>query len=453
MVTLLSKLKVIAWVAALFFPVVASADLLQSNHFRLDPNVGSNFGGNYSSSSYKLQSTGGEASVGAGASSSYKLTQGYISHLPHSLQLSVIPSGVFTYYPLDTGIGNQIYDVSATSNQALAIGGANWVSGQIGQAIHLDGSTQYIATSVSQTDPTPYTFELWFKTTSTSGGVLAGFSNVKTGAGTLSDRNLYMTNSGQLVYGVHTASYKTISSTANYNDGAWHHVAASLGSSGLVLLIDGARIATDGTTTVGTTGTGYWRFGYGVLTGWPSAPTSNFLAGDIDELHVFTKQLSDPQTSGDYSAGLNKLRFAHVLPLIQPGISSIYDVDAVVQTDAGGYDLNLQAISLLKKSNSAITIPMMSSTVSSPAAWSEGTTKGLGFSVIAGTAIEPKWGTGPSSYNYAGLPLVAALYHSRTGLSGGFPEKTSLRYRADVSQTQGAGTYSTTVVYTATLKP
>lgn len=453
MVMLLSKLKIFVWVAALLFPVVASANILQSNNFRLDPNVGSNFGGNGSSGSYKLQSTGGEAVVGAGSSTSYKLTQGYISHLPHSLQLSVIPSGIFAYYPLDTGIGNQIYDVSTTSDQALAIGGGNWITGQIGQGIRLDGSTQYISTSVSQTDPNPYTFELWFKTSSTTGGVLAGFSDVKTGAGTVSDRNLYMTNSGQLVYGVHTASYKTISSTNAYNEGAWHHVAASLGSSGLVLLVDGARVATDGTTTVGTTGSGYWRFGYGDLTGWPSAPTSNFLAADIDELHVFSKQLSDPQANGDYSAGLNKLRFAHVLPLIQPGISTTYDVDAIVQTDAGGYDLNLQAISLLTKTNAALTIPMMSASVASPAAWVEGTTQGLGFSVISGTGIAAKWGTGPSSYNYAGIPLNSSVYHTRTGFSGGIPDKTTLRYRADVSQTQGAGTYSTTVVYTATLKP
>jgi hypothetical protein len=453
MVSLLSKLKIAVWVAALFFPMVASASLLQSNHFQLDPNVGSNFGGNGSSGSYKLQSTGGEASVGAGASASYKLTQGYLSHLPHSLQLSVIPSGIFAYYPLDTGIGNQIYDVSTSSDQALAIGGGNWVAGQIGQGLRLDGATQYISTSVSQTDPNPYTFELWFKTSSTSGGVLAGFSDVATGAGSVSDRNLYMSNSGQLIFGVHTASYKTVSSSLAYNDGVWHHVAASLGSSGLVLLVDGARVATDGTTTVGTTGTGYWRFGYGVLAGWPSVPTSNFLAADIDELHIFSKQLTDPQANGDYSAGLNKLRFAHVLPLIQPGISTTYDVDAVVQTDAGGYDLNLQAISLLTKTNGALTIPMIGATVSSPAPWVEGTTKGLGFSVISGTGIAAKWGTGPSSYNFAGVPLNASVYHTRTGLSGGLPDKTSLRYRADVSQTQGAGTYSTTVVYTATLKP
>jgi hypothetical protein len=445
MVTLLSQLKFFVLLSALLFPMVASANLLQSNHFQLDSNG--------SSGSYKLQATGGEAAVGGGASTSYKLTQGFISHLPHSLQLSVVPSGIFAYYPLDTGVGNQIYDVSTSSDQALAIGGGNWVAGQIGQGIRLDGSSQYISTSISQTDPNPFTYELWFKTTSVSGGVLAGFSDVKTGAGTVSDRNLYMTNSGQLVFGVHTSSYKTISSTTAYNDGAWHHVAASLGSSGLLLVVDGARVATDGTTTVGTTGTGYWRFGYGVLSGWPSAPTSNFLAADIDELHVFSKQLTDPQVNGDYSAGLNKLRFAHVLPLIQPGTSTTYDVDAIVQTDAGGYDLNLQAIALLKKDNAALTIPMIGAAIGSPSAWVEGTTKGLGFSVVGGTSIEAKWGTGPSSYNYAGLPLQAGVYHSRTGLNGGVPEKTTLRYRADVSQTQAAGTYSTTVVYTATLKP
>ena len=438
---------------ALSLPALASADLLQSSHFRLDPNVGSSFGGTGSSTSFGLQDSGGEAIVGNGSSSSYKLTQGYISHLQHSLQLSVMPSGIFSYFPLDTGVGNQVYDVSTSNNRGIAQGNGTWVAAKIGQGLLLNGLNQYVSTSVTETNPNPLSEELWFKTSTTQGGLLVGFSNAQTGAGTTNDRVLYMTDSGQLIFGVDASAHKTISTGATYNDGAFHHVVATLGTSGLTITVDGIRIATDGTTTAGSATTGYYRFGYASLSGWPSAPTSNYFSGILDEIHIFDRQINDAQAKGDYTAGLSGLRFAHVLPNLLAGTSSIYSADAVVQTDAAGYDLNLQAITLLTHTDATTTIPMISATIASPAAWSEGTTTGLGFTITSGTQVEAKWGIGPSSYNYAGVPLTATTFHSRVGVNGGFPEKTSVQYRVDANPGQKSGNYSAVLVYTATLKP
>ena len=97
-------------VTVALLPAVASANLLQSAHFRLDPNVADTFGGASGSSSYKLTDAGGEAAVGVGSSQSYKLGQGYVSELPQSLQLTVLPSGTYAYWPFDTGTGTQAYD-------------------------------------------------------------------------------------------------------------------------------------------------------------------------------------------------------------------------------------------------------------------------------------------------------------------------------------------------------
>jgi hypothetical protein len=454
MVSCLRLIRFAMFLLVLTVPALASADLLQSSHFRLDPNVGSSVGGTSSSASYGLQDAGGEAVVGAGSSQSYKLTQGYISHLQNSIQISVVPTGTFTYLPLDTGIGNQVYDVTTTNNQSIAQGTANWVSGQIGQALQLNGSTQYVSTSVNQSNPNPTTQELWFKTTTTSGGLLVGFADTPTGGGATTDRNLYMTNTGQLVYGVHAGSYKTISSTATYNDGNWHHVAATLGTSGLTLVIDGVRVATDASTTAGNTMTGYWHIGYADLTGWPSAPTSHYFAGTVDEIHILDRQLSDAQAKGDYIGGLSGLRFAHVLPtLLAGGTSTTYAADAIIRTDAGGYNLVLQALTPLTHSDTTTTLPMASATVASPGPWVEGTTEGLGFTVTSGTQLESKWGSGPSSYNYAGVPLLPTVYHSRTGVNGGIPEKTTLEYRVASDPNQKSGTYTAVLVYTATMKP
>ncbi|HSX02381.1 MAG TPA: LamG domain-containing protein [Candidatus Saccharimonadia bacterium] len=434
------------------WPGAASANLLQSTHFRLDPNVADTFGGTGSSASYKLTDAGGEAVVGSGASQSYKLTQGYVAQLAHSLQLSVLPTGVYASWPLDTGIGTQAYDVSTTGDNGTLQGAPAWTTGKLGQGIVLDGASQYMSTSTTQTSPNTFTLELWFKTTTAQGGRLIGLGDALTGASTNRDRQIYMTNGGQLVFGVNSGSIKTISSTSAYNDGNWHHVAATCGTAGLTLAVDGVRVGTDATTTAGGSYTGSWRLGYDNLIGWPSAPTSSFFAGTLDEARVYSRQLADADIAADYAAGVAGLRSAVVLPSVTPGSSSTGGVDAVVWTDAGGYDLYVQAPKLLTHTDGTTTIPMLAAGIAAPTAWTEGSTKGLGFTVTNGAQVEAKWGIGPS-YDYAGLSSAATVYHSRAGFTGGAAEKTSLQYRVDTLPQQKQGSYSTTVVYTATLRP
>lgn len=453
MLRVVRQFKQIAIVAAVLLPAVASADLLQSSHFRLDPNVASSFGGSGSSTSYKLTDTGGEAAVGAGSSQSYKLTSGYVASLPHSMQLSVLPNATYAYWPFDTGTGTQGYDVSMNSDNATLINAPTWASGIVGQAVTLNGSTQYAATANQVSGPSAFTVEIWFKSTSTSGGRLLGFGDAQSGASTSRDRHLYLDNAGHVIFGTKPAAlYKTVTTTATYNDGSWHHVAGSLGADGLHLYIDGVNRGTDATVTTAGSYSGYWRLGYDDLTGWPSAPTSNYLAATIDEARVLTRQLSDTEVTNDYTAGANALHGAFTLPNVSPGISQTYSADAVVRTDAGGYDLYIQAPTLLKHTDNVTTIPMATATIGTPATWTEGTTKGLGFTLTAGTSLEGKWGTNPT-YAYAGIPNTATVYHSRTGLNGGIPELTTLQFRADTAPSQKSGTYSTTIIYTATVRP
>ncbi len=433
-------------------PAVASADLLQSSHFRLDPNVAATFGGDTGSPSYKLTDTGGEAVVGAGSSQSYKLTQGYVSQLAHSMQISVLPNATYATWPFDTGTGTQAYDVGMNSDNATLVGAPSWTTGIVGQAITLNGSSQYAATAKQVVNPTAFTLEIWFKSTSSTGGRLMGLGDAQTGASTNRDRQIYLNNVGQIIFGTNPGSFKTVTTASSYNDGSWHYVVGSLGASGLLLYVDGIRRGTDATITTAQNYNGYWRMGYDDLTGWPSAPTSNYLAATIDEARVYTRQLSDGEIANDYSAGANSLHGAFTLPNITPGISQTYSADAVVRTDAGGYDLYIQAPTLLTHTDTTTTVPMISASIATPAAWSEGTTKGLGFSLTAFTGLDAKWGTNPN-YSYAGIPNTATVYHSRTGLTGGIPELTTLQFRADTTPSQKQGTYSTTIIYTATVRP
>lgn len=452
MVKIWRQIWLMVAVGAVLVPAVASADLLRSTNFQLDPNVADTFGGASGSPSYKLTDSGGEGVIGVGSSQSYKLTQGYTSQLTNALSLVVLPNATYAYWPFDTGSGTVAYDVSMNTDNGTLNAAPTWTTGIVGSGVLLNGSTQYVSTGNVIANPTTYTMEVWFKSSSGVGGQLMGFGDSQTGNSTNMDRVIYLNNAGKIVYGTKPSGFKTVATLSSYNDGSWHHVAASLGGGGLLLYVDGLRQGTDTTTTTAANFSGYWRFGGDNLATWPTAPTSNFLAATIDEARVYTRQLSEAEVKNDYTAGANALKGAFTLPNITPGQSQVYSADAVVRTDAGGYDLFIQAPRPLTHTDTSTTIPGVSGTVASPGAWTEGTTKGIGFSVSAGTQIEAKWGTNPN-YNFAALPTSSTLYHTRTGLSSVIPELTTLRFRADTTPSQKQGTYSASVIYTATIRP
>jgi hypothetical protein len=452
------QLWVLLLAVVLALPSLASADLLKSNHFTLDPNMSANFGGTGNSNDYKLTDTGGEAMVGAGSSQSYKLGEGYIARLPQSIQLTVLPSGTHAYWPFDTGTGTAAYDMSANTDDATLVGTPSWTTGIIGNAVVLNGSSQYAVTSKQISGPAAFSEEIWFKSGSTSGGELMGFGDASSGSSTNRDRLLYLRSDGKITFGVKPGGvYKTITSPSAYNDGsAWHDAVATMGSSGLALYIDGAKVASDTGTTTAAGYSGYWRMGYDDLTGWPTAPSSNYAAAAIDEARVFTRQLSDAEVQNDYVAGAGALTSAFTLPNITPGTSQTYSVDAVVRTNAPSYGLSMQEPQPLTRTVGGQTFPAVSATIASPAGWTEGSTKGFGFTLSAGFGLDAKWGSSPN-FNYAAVPSAATVFHSRPGSSttptDGSPETTTIQYRADASATQAQGTYTTTIVYTATMKP
>jgi hypothetical protein len=102
-----------------------------------------------------------------------------------------------------------------------------------------------------------------------------------------------------------TSSKKKTSlvSSASYNDGQWHLADASFSTAtGMRLYLDGQLVASN---TLNSTQnyTGYLRIGYDNLSGWSGAPTSNFLAGSVDEVASYATVLSAAQISRHYLAG------------------------------------------------------------------------------------------------------------------------------------------------------
>lgn len=140
------------------------------------------------------------------------------------------------------------------------------------------------------------------------------------------------------------------------------------------------------------------------------------------------------------------------LGTVVPGTSNTATLTANIFTDAPSYGLYINQNNDLTDGGN--TIPGISGgTIALPAAWTEGTTKGLGFTITgAPTAIDSKWGTNPN-YSYAAIPGSSTNFYTRAGYSGGTQDTVTLQPRLDVTTSQPTGTYTNAVTLTATIVP
>ncbi len=174
------------------------------------------------------------------------------------------------------------------------------------RAVTLDGSNSYVRSGVTATNPQHFSVQVWFRTQTARGGQLIGLD-----AGGLlvpQDRLVYLTNAGNLVFGVHPSARHTVVSPAAYRDGAWHQVVATLAptgspQAGMRLYVDGALVASNASVVTAATRDGVWQVGYGDLGGWASRPTSNHFAGSVAWASVFTDALTPAEVASMHRAG------------------------------------------------------------------------------------------------------------------------------------------------------
>jgi PKD repeat protein len=210
---------------------------------------------------------------------------------------AVYESGPNTYWRMAETSGTTAAD-SSLSNAAgtyvngTVLGGPSGIGLSGDRSAQFDGVNDVVAGNVQQPGPRTFTTEGWFRTSTTSGGKLFGFGSSRTGASGTTDRHVYMLNNGRLRFGTSfSGSQSFVESTQAYNDGQWHHVAATQGSSGMRLHVDGALVASNG-VSVNTTYTGYWRVGGDSLAGWGARPSSDYFAGSLDEVAFYDRALS-----------------------------------------------------------------------------------------------------------------------------------------------------------------
>lgn len=214
------------------------------------------------------------------------------------------------YWKLNETAGTVFSDSSGSLNTgnkqgAITLG----VAGKLLNAITLNGTTGYISTTNSFNNPSVFSISVWFKTNSTTGGKLIGLGNSQTGSSGNYDRHLYMSNSGQIYFGVNPGAVRVINTTLSYNDGLWHQAVGVLSASGLQLYIDGLLKSIDPTTTSAQNYVGYVRIGYDNTSGWTNQPTSFFFGGTLDEAAFWTRALSSTEIGQLYQRGGNRIKF------------------------------------------------------------------------------------------------------------------------------------------------
>ena len=233
----------------------------------------------------------------------------------------VLGDAPIAYWRLGELSGSTVLDATGfhpvTAGTGVAWGAAGAVVGDPDTAATFDGGTgAYATTGVIGNAQDAVSVEAWVRTTTTRGGKLVGFSNRSSGTSTLADRHLYMDNSGRLYFGIQSSTMQTVNSPAGYNNGAWHHVVGTYGEGAMRLYVDGALVAQRSDILYTRAYWGYWRIGGDRLSGWPNRPTSDFLAGSLDEVAVYNAVLAPQVVAAHRAAGVGGT------PANQPPVAS-----------------------------------------------------------------------------------------------------------------------------------
>ncbi|TJY72355.1 PKD domain-containing protein [Arthrobacter sp. CAU 1506] len=213
--------------------------------------------------------------------------------------------GASTYYPLNETSGTVAFDHAGFNDGDAGDGVTRPVEGAMpgDTAAGFSGAgTASIATRNFAPAPDTFSLETWFQTTSTRGGKIAGYGNTRTGDSGSYDRHVWMDNSGRLWFGTWLGYAATVNSSKSYNDGQWHQLTATLGPQGMVLYVDGVRVADRSDVTSGQKYGGYWRIGGDNLNGWPSQPSSSRFTGNLDDVAIYPTVLDRLTVANHYRA-------------------------------------------------------------------------------------------------------------------------------------------------------
>ncbi len=217
--------------------------------------------------------------------------------------------------------GAAIAAATGTAGVASNSGGTGMTylaAGKLQSGITFDGTDDYVDVAYTQTGVSDYTIAAWFRTNTAGNSVFVQ----NRGAGTGRSMTLGIganpggCAAGRISYGLDSNSiYIGRCTTSTYNDNNWHHVVgvwdgtsgAAVASGQFTIYVDGVVAASSG-ISVGTapnaplSGSGNTRFGR--HDAW-----NRYLTGSLDELAIWTRNLSGTEAQQLYQRGGNRVKF------------------------------------------------------------------------------------------------------------------------------------------------
>lgn len=218
----------------------------------------------------------------------------------------VLADSPLYYYKLAETSGTTVTDSSGGNRNGVYQGGGFTYNVTAtpctGKGVTFNGSTAYISTPTQLSSPNTFTLETWFRTVTSTGGILIGFATNQTGTSGQYDRQIWMRNDGKLSFGVYNGGTQVLTSPFALNDGAWHHVVATMSGAGMRLYVDKSSVGSN-TNTAGEPHTGYWRVGWTNMdSGWPGNSTSAYFAGTLTQTAIYQTALSATRIAAHYDA-------------------------------------------------------------------------------------------------------------------------------------------------------
>ncbi len=221
--------------------------------------------------------------------------------------------GATAHYSFDAKAGSNFVDL-VSSRTAVAGSRATVTQGLVpgSGAVTLSGSSRgAVVESTKQYSPRQLSFEAVFRTTTNRGGVLMSLgSSSSTSSSGKANNILYMSNNGRLNFGLRpdesrtlpwsdpVASTRVLSTSASYNDGAWHHVVVTFEpGSGSRIYVDGALVAGDESMNWSRSMNAYLRIGADKTSDWLGAPSSDWFAGTVDSATYYEYPLTEAQVA------------------------------------------------------------------------------------------------------------------------------------------------------------
>lgn len=198
-------------------------------------------------------------------------------------EAGIAPAAIYAF-------NGDLRDSLANGNDVMAIGAPNFVAGKYGQAIALDGASDYLQVSTGVGDATDFTFAGWVKW---NGGNdwqrIFDFGDDTSHYMFLSPRS----SGGNLRFAINTGSGEQQLSAPALTAGAWTHIAVTISGSTGKLFVNGVLTATNTGMTYNPVDIGT-RLNYIGKSQFAADPLFN---GQLDDLRFYGTALTDAQVT------------------------------------------------------------------------------------------------------------------------------------------------------------